>query len=243
MTYKIKRELRKLSNKQILEDIKKYIKSSHSFYETRVPEFKVLAKRLHDEYSLEEFYRVFNRFWKSGYRDKMSLAIYTLKLYEDEFDLRTWNFLKPRLKEIKSWDKIDIIGSEIIGKILLKYPGLEREVIKMVSSRNKWFIRMGIMSTIPLIRDGNIKLGMKFAEIHINSKDEHVQKAVGIILNETGKIKPESAKKFILKKIHMPIIAFNYATEDMKELRALRKIKKLKSSRFSRVLFWREIKN
>lgn len=235
----IKRQLRKLNNKQIAEDIKEYIKSSHTFYETKVPELNILAKRLHEEYSLEEFYRVFNRFWKSGYRDKMSLAIYTLRLYEEDFDLGTWSFIRPRLREMKSWDKIDDVGSDIIGKILLKYPILESEIIRMVDSGNKWFIRMGIMSTIPLIKKSYIRLGIGFAEMHVHDNDEHIQKAVGMILYEIGQVRPETAKRFILKNIHMPLITFNYATQDMKELRALRRIKKLNYNGFGRLMFWR----
>jgi hypothetical protein len=57
MVYKSKKQLKKLGNKQFFEDIKKYIKSSHSFYESRVPELKVLANRLHEEYDLKEFYK------------------------------------------------------------------------------------------------------------------------------------------------------------------------------------------
>lgn len=249
MDLTIKRQLIKLSNKQIAEDIKRYIKSGYDFYGARVPESKILAKRLHEEYSLQEFYRVFNKLWKSGYRDKMSLAVYALRLYDEEFDLDTWDFLKPKLREIKSWDKVDSVGSEIIGKILLKFPELEIEIRKMVSSKNKWFIRMGMMSMIPLVRKGNTELAMKFAETNIYSKDEHVQKAAGIILNEISKVNIELAKKYVLKNIHMPFVAFNYATANMKELRALRKIKKLNhrigfsklnSNRLERLMFWKE---
>ena len=238
MTYRSK-QLQRLSNKQIFEDIKKYIKTSHSFYETKVPELTVLAKRLHEEYDLTRFYKVFNKLWNSGYHEERSLAIHALQLYEEEFDLRTWYFLKPKLKDMKSWDKIDSVGIEIIGKILLKYPRLEIEIIKMVNSKNKWFIRMGMMSTLPSIRNGNIKLAMRIAEMHINNKEEHIQKAVGIILYEISRVKPEIAKKFILKNIHMPMITFNYATEDLKELKGLRQIKKLQPSLITKLFDWR----
>lgn len=231
MTHKLKRELKRLGNKQFAEDIKKYIKSPYEFYGVRVPELRTLAKRLHDEHSLKEFYKVFNKLWKSGYHEEMSLAIYSLQLYEDEFDLGTWKFLKAKLKDMKSWDQIDAVSTWIVGKILLKYPSLEKELLKMAKSNNIWFRRVAIVSTLPLIKKGDIRLTMNLAEQYVYDKEHYIQKATGWMLREAGKVKPEPVKKFILKHIDMPGIEFSYATEQMLELRKVRKIKKLKNSK------------
>lgn len=245
MTYTIKRQLKRLSDEQLAEDIKKYIKTSYSFYETKAPEFKVLAKRLHEEYSLREFYRIFNKLWKSGYRDKMSLAVYTLQLYSNEFNLETYRFLKPRLREIKSWDKVDSIGMNIIGQIALKYPALEDEIIKMNQTNSRWLKRMAMTASIPQIRNGDFDLAMKLITINFPEKEEHVQKGIGILIDEIGKVKEDFAKRFIIKRIHeMNPICFHYATENLRDLRSLKKIKKLTRSlngaeNFENLMFWK----
>jgi len=239
MTYKLKRQLKKLSNKQFAEDIKKYIKSPYEFYGIRVPEIRTLAKRLHEEHSLKEFYKIFDKLWKSGYHEEMSLAIYTLQLYKEDFSPATFNFLKPKLKDMKSWDQIDSVASNIIGQILLKYPKLEKEIIKLSKSKNIWLKRMAIVSTLPLIKKGGIKLTMRLAEEYVDDKESYIQKATGWMLREAGKQKPEIVKKFILKHVHMPVITFSYATEHMKELRKVRKLKKLRENKSGRFLWWK----
>ena len=241
MVYKSKKRLKTLSNKEIAEDIKKYIKSSHTFYETKVPEIKILAKKLHDEYDLNEFYKVFNRFWKSGYHSERSLAISTLQLYNEEFNLDTWKFLKTKLKDIKSWDKADIISFSIIGEILLKNPELREEIIKMARAKNAWVKRMALMSLIPLIRNNDVDFAFEIARINLEDKLKPVQEATGLVLKEIGDKKPSLAKKFILKNIHMPLISFNLATENMKDLRKLRDMKKLNENGASRLFFWKNI--
>jgi len=226
MMHTLKRQLKKLSNKQFAEDIKRYIKSPYEFYGIRVPEIRILAKRLHEEHSLKDFYNIFNKLWKSGYHEEMSLALYTLQLYEEDFDLTTFQFLKPKLNDIKSWDQIDAISSSIIGKILLSYPELERELLKLSKSRDFWLRRIAIVSTLPRIRDGDIRLTMRLAEDYVHDTEPYIQKATGWMLREAGKQKPEAVKRFILRHMHMPPIAFSYATErDLKDLRKLRKIK------------------
>jgi|SRR3989344_1997258 len=229
MAFEVKRQLKKLSDKHFAENIKRYIKSPYEFYGIHVPEIRTMAKHLYDEHELKDFYRVFNRLWNSGYHEEMSLALYTLQLYEKEFDINTFYFLKPKLNDIKSWDQIDAVSSSIIGKILLKDSRLEKELIKLSKSNNFWMRRIAIVSTLPKIKTGDIGLTMKLAEDYIKDTEPYIQKATGWMLREAGKQKPEVVKRFILKHMNMPPIAFSYATEKMTELRKLRKLKKLKS--------------
>src|SRR4030042_3792215 len=203
MTYTLKRQLKILSNQQFAEDIKRYIKSPYEFYGIRVPEIRILAKKLYEEHSLKEFYNIFNKLWKSGYHEEMSLALYTLQLYEKDFDLTTFQFLKPKLKDIKSWDQIDAISTFIIGKILLKYPGFEKEILRLSKSKDFWVRRIAIVSTLPRIKKGDIKLTIDLAEKYIKDKEPYIQKATGWMLREAGKQKPEVVKRFILKHINM----------------------------------------
>ncbi len=239
MGHKIKRKLKKLSNNQFAEDKKKNIKSPHEFYGKNVPELGTLARKLHEEHDLKKFYKVFNKLWKSGYQGETSLAIYTLQLYKEDFDLTTWKFLKTKLKDVKSWDKADIIGREVIGEILLKYPKLEKEIFKLSKGKNLWIRKMAILSTLPLIKKGNVNPALKISETYLYDKEENIQLAIGHVLSAAGKENPEETKKFILKHIQMPTFIFNIATKKMKDLRKVRKLKKLKSDKSRGFFFWR----
>jgi len=237
------KQLKRLGDKQFFEDIKRYIKSSHSFYETKRPELKVLANRLHEEYSLRDFYKVFNRFWNSGIPKESILAIYTLQLYKEEFNLDTWKFIKQKLKNVKSYDKIDNISLNIVGEILIRNPALEKELIIYAKGNNSWLKRMAIISTIPLVKKNDFRLALKFIEMHLYDKGEYMQKAIGIVLKEIGEQKSEVLKSFILKNVNMPLTTFFHATEDMKELRRLRELNSsnnIVSNRFEKLFFWRE---
>ena len=131
---------------------------------------------------------------------------------------------------MKTWDQVDNFSSQILGKILLKYPRMEREIMRLSDSDNIWLRRIAIVSTLPLIKQGNIKLTMQLAEKYVYDENDYIQKATGWMLREAGKQKPEIVKRFILKHIHMPSIEFSYATEIMKELRRVRQLKKLHAS-------------
>jgi len=125
MTLKTK-QLQKLDNRQFAQDIKQFITSNHEFYETKVPELKTLAKRLHKENTLKQFYRVFNKLWNSGYEKEKTLAIHTLHLYKKDFNTQTYKFLKLKLKKLKDPDKIKNIN-RILIQITKKHPELKKD--------------------------------------------------------------------------------------------------------------------
>ena len=93
MFKRIKR-LNKLNNKELEKDIKEHITKIHEFYGSKIPELKTLSKILKQEHCLKDFYKIFNRLWRSGIQREKILAIQTLELYKKDFDKETWKFLK-----------------------------------------------------------------------------------------------------------------------------------------------------
>jgi len=241
MVYKLRKELKKLENKQIIKDIKRYIDNSNSFYEDKTPEIKILAKRLHDEYKLNDFYKVFNKLWTSCIYRKKYLAIYALEFYKEDFNIKTWKFVKSKLKDIKSFDIADYISINIIGDMIIKIPKIKKELIKLSKKKNIWIKRVVIISLIRLIKKEKTDFILNILQDNINNKERRIQEAVGFVLKEMSQEKPSAVKKFILKNIHMPYMTLKLATENMKELRKLRKIKKLDSTKSDKLFFWKEI--
>ena len=236
MEYEIKRKLVRLNNRQCVDDIKKYIKYSYDFYHTKVPEIMILAKKLHEEYDLKSFYKVFNNLWKKGYHNSRVLAITALKFYKDDFDMETWVFLKPKLKEIKGLEKVDSIGSEILGYIVLKHRELETEIINLSQNKNLWLRRMALVSTIPLIREKDFELAFNLIKMHMHETEEPIQKTIGLLLKEIGDQDPELLKRFLIKN-KLSKTAFYSATENIRSFRRLRH--SLNSNKFGKWFFWK----
>jgi hypothetical protein len=231
MDYKLKRPLKRLGHKEFEEDIKGFIKNTHKFYSSKIPEIKTLARKLHDEHSLEEFYKVFNKLWKSGYHNERVLAIKTLKLYKDDFDLDTWYAIKFKLKDIKDWDEIDEVSQNIVGNLILKFDSVKKDVFNLSKKRDAYLRRMALVSSLPLIKEKDFDFSINLLEYYAFNKQEKIQEAVGLVLKEISKINKVVGKKLILKYINMKDIAFNIATENMRDLRKVRKLKGLEEGK------------
>ena len=188
MENKSRKQLKRLDNHQIASDIKQFIKSNHDFYTNKTPELKVLAQRLHEEYKLKDFYKVFNKFWKSIYQEEVCLGIYTLQLYKEEFDLSVWKFIKNNIKDIKSSDLADNIGINIIGEILLRDKRIEKDIIKLAKSKNQLEKRIAIIACLPLIKEKQFEFPLKIIKLDLSHENVSIQKANSLLLKEIGRI-------------------------------------------------------
>jgi hypothetical protein len=214
MTHQLKRSLNKISDKQFFEDIKSYISFPYRFFDERVPELKTMAIKLNEEHSLKDFYKIFDKLWNSGYNREMSLALYTLQLYEKDFDSGTWEFLKDKLIEMKSQDQIEVI-SKILGNIMLKYPEIQKDVLKFSNTDEIRIKKIIALSTLYLVRKGYFDFAIKLAEKNKNYRDSRLQVIINLVLKEIAKQKPELIKKFLLKStedINIEVINSNGRT-------------------------------
>lgn len=217
------KQLNKLSNKNLLTDVKQFIRNSHEFYDKKNPEMKTLANRLHQEYDLKDFYNVYNKLWSSGYHNERVLAINALELYRDNYDKETWKFLIPKLSEIKDFNEAEKIGV-IIGEMTIKYPALKKEIYKIANRRNVYYRKIALSSCLPLIKikDWNFIFGI--IQNRINDKEDNIKEFNGFLLNEIVKKNKTIIKKFMIRNINMPNVTFNIVSNNFKDLKKRRNI-------------------
>ena len=189
---------------------------------------KVMAEKIHDEHSLEEFYKVFNKLWHSGSNEDRSLAIHALELYNNDFDLRTWKFLKNKLNDIKSIDEAECIG-KIISFFYIKYSEFTNELLRLSQHKNIWVRRISLFCYYHILKNDIKDITIiSVIENNIHDKDRAMKMIITDILNKIGKLKEEALKRFILKNKDMPEDIFLAITGKMKYLRKIRGLKRLR---------------
>jgi 3-methyladenine DNA glycosylase AlkD len=90
-----------------------------------------------------------------------------------------------RSDRIDNWDLVDVAAPDVIGRYLLDKP---RTVLtKLARSPDPWERRTAIVSTLFLIRRGEVEETFRIARILVREGHELVQKATGGVLREAGK--------------------------------------------------------
>ena len=127
-----------------------------------------------------------------------------------------------RLERVNNWDLVDVSVYNIMGAYWdcadTKTDERRGFLKKWADSGNLWRERAVIVSTLALIRQGELEDTFWLAEYFINHPHDLMHKACGWMLREAGKKNIDSLRGF-LEVFHsrLPRTALRYAIERMEE--------------------------
>ncbi len=122
------------------------------------------------------------------------------------------DFYLSHTRGINNWDLVDTSAPYILGEHLKTRP--RRILLTLARSKSVWERRIAIVATFALIRNGEIADTFRIAEKLFADKQDLIQKAVGWMLRETGKISEPALRSFLsLHYESIPRTTLRYAIE------------------------------
>ena len=114
---------------------------------------------------------------------------------------------------VNNWDLVDLSAPYILGDYLSERE--DRSIIyELAGSSVMWEQRIAVVSTLMLIRKGQLEDTMRLAGMLLSARHDLMQKAVGWMLREVGKRDEELLCGFLEKhKNAMPRTMLRYAIE------------------------------
>jgi 3-methyladenine DNA glycosylase AlkD len=160
---------------------------------------KLLSSKIH-EYRLTALLILVQKYQKSDVSEKKKIVSFYLK----------------NTKNINNWDLVDLSAEKILGDYLLDN---DRKILyKLARSKNLWEKRIAILTTYRLIKNNQLEDTLKISKILLNDKHDLIQKAVGWMLREVGKVDQKVEEKFLLRyHKSMPRTMLRYAIERFSE--------------------------
>ena len=130
---------------------------------------------------------------------------------------RCVDFYLSHTAHINNWDLVDLTCYEIIGTWLLDK---DRALLYELAEKGKtiWEQRIGIVSTMKFIRNGETDDTFRIADILLHHPHDLIQKATGWLLREAGKKDEGKLKEYLSTRYKtMPRTTLRYAIEKFPE--------------------------
>ena len=130
---------------------------------------------------------------------------------------RCVDFYLSHTAHINNWDLVDLTCYEIIGTWLLDK---DRTLLYQLAEKGKtiWEQRIGIVSTMKFIRNGETDDTFRIADILLHHPHDLIQKATGWLLREAGKKDEGKLKEYLSTRYKtMPRTTLRYAIEKFPE--------------------------
>ena len=126
---------------------------------------------------------------------------------------RIAKFYLEHCHKANNWDLVDLSAPYIIGEEIAA-GRLEGVTEELLASGNLWRERVAIVSTLTLIRKGDIETPMATASRLSGHPHDLIKKATGWVLRECGKKNQEALRRYLRENIgRMPAITLSYAIE------------------------------
>ena len=118
---------------------------------------------------------------------------------------------------INNWDLIDV-SAPIIGQYLLDSKDPFNELKTFSRSENLWERRVAILFTFAFIREGQVDLTFRIAQLLLKDKHDLIHKGVGWMLREAGKKDVMMLRNFLRENSKgMPRTMLRYSIEKLPE--------------------------
>lgn len=189
------------SDEQYAEWSKNYLRNQFEFLGIRTPLRRKLTKQYIKEVGLpqkDELKDVIFRLWDLPEREYQKAALDILELAKKDFTSDDMVWLSNLIVKKSWWDTVDVLSPHIMGYLCSN----DSELIplfadKWIRDENIWLQRSAILYQLFYKEKTDEERLFRYIIRRQDSNEFFVQKAIGWVLREYAKTRPENVKAFV----------------------------------------------
>jgi len=178
----------------------------------------VLARRqLRKELGLPFVVDVADRLFFGPVLEEKIFAVFLLEKLTGELGEKEFRLFESWLARISSWADHDALVHSLIAPMISAEPTRLPKAFKWSKSRDRWHRRAACVALIHGTRQGKFwPQIMRLSNSLLPDKDDMVQKGLGWLLRETGKVNPARTIPYLLKiRARAPRLVLRTACETL----------------------------
>ncbi|MEC6798227.1 DNA alkylation repair protein [Photobacterium sp. S4TG1] len=133
--------------------------------------------------NIENYHRLLLWLWSGVYREERYLALDAGEYYPEYQTLASFDVYLEMLETADNVDTLDRLVTNLIGKVILQEPDLERYLIQWRESDSVWLKRASVLAHLHHKQQTNITLLCETILFLAADKSQLVQQAMGQVLN------------------------------------------------------------
>jgi 3-methyladenine DNA glycosylase AlkD len=142
--------------------------------------------------------------WRRPVHELRAVAIALLEARADSLRAEEMPLLESMLRRSGSWAYVDWICLRLVAPLVEREPDLARTLDRWARDDDFWIRRSALLSLLPAIRrgGGDWRRFERYADAMIDEREFFIRKAIGWVLREAGKQRPERVVAFLRPRLH-----------------------------------------
>lgn len=197
--------LREAGDPDRAADEKRYLKSRIRHYGVAVPGIRKVAAafvKAHPELERRGLLALVQALWADEVHEARMAAVELLDLLGDLLEPTDLALVERLVRESGTWALVDGLAANVAGGLVERHPGLGTTLDRWATDPDFWVRRAALLALLlPLRRGGGDfdRFG-RYAEGMLEEREFFVRKAIGWVLRETGKTRPELVHRWLLPR-------------------------------------------
>jgi 3-methyladenine DNA glycosylase AlkD len=186
---------------------KAYLKSSMEHYGASVPAMRRVAGSLvpvKPGPSHDELVGLAGALWSSTVFDRRAITVELLAMHERLLVENDIDLLELFLRESRTWALLDHLAIKPVGGLIVRSPKLGARLDRWSIDGDFWLRRAALLALLgPLRRGGgDFERFGRYADAMLEEKEFFIRKAIGWVLRDTAKLRPELVFEWIGPRAH-----------------------------------------
>ncbi len=182
-----------------------YLKSDLEFYGVSVPDIRAVAKsvlRQHADLRRVDLIAVVTALWAAPVHERRMVAVELLDLSPDRLTARDMAMLERFLREARTWALVDSLAASVVGVLVERHPELGATLDRWAADDDFWIRRSALLALLGGLRrgEGDFERFSRYADAMLEEKEFFVRKAIGWVLRETAKRRPDLIYEWLLPR-------------------------------------------
>jgi 3-methyladenine DNA glycosylase AlkD len=204
---RIDRDLRALGTSVRATQEKAYLKSSMDHYGVSVPDVRKVAQALaYAEPTLDhdDLIQLVTALWATKVYERRAVTAELLVLSQALLADRDLQLLESFLRESRTWALVDHLAEAVVGGLVVRYPTFGDRLDQWSVDGDFWIRRAALLALLgPLRRGGgDFERFGRYADRMLEEKEFFIRKAVGWVLRETAKKRPDLVFDWLAPRAH-----------------------------------------
>jgi 3-methyladenine DNA glycosylase AlkD len=182
-----------------------YLKSQLEHYGTPVPAVRAAVKafrRRTPDLSRSEVIGLASALWAVPVHERRLAAIELLVASLASLDAADIELVERFVREAGTWALVDPLAGDVAGRLVERYPELGAVLDRWVTDGDLWIRRSALLALLRPLRagGGDFERFGRYADRLLDEREFFIRKAIGWVLRDTAKRRPELVYDWILPR-------------------------------------------